>query len=139
MSWDSYIDNMLAYCRDASGESHCDKGCIIGLDGSKWTTDGHAKALKVAPQEAVAIAQCFRTKKFDNFQANGVRVENQKYQFLRGEEGKLVLAKLKGSGSLTLQASKTAIVIGHCPEGKQQGNCNKGVAAIADYLESQNM
>lgn len=40
--WDAYIDNMLAYCRDGSGDSHCDRACIIGLDGgAKWTSDTH--------------------------------------------------------------------------------------------------
>jgi len=41
--WDSYIDNLIAQCRDASGDSHCDKACIIGIDGgAKWTSDAHA-------------------------------------------------------------------------------------------------
>ena len=71
--------------------------------------------------------------------ANGVRAENIKYQFLREEENKIVYAKKKGEGSMTMQASKTAIVIAHCPEGSQQGNCNKGVGVIAEYLESLNM
>ena len=71
--------------------------------------------------------------------AGGIHVEGTKYQFLREEDGKLVLAKKKEHGSITLQASKTAVVIGHCPEGGQQGNLNKGVAVIADYLESLGM
>jgi profilin len=70
---------------------------------------------------------------------NGIRAEDTKYQFLREEDGKTVMAKKKGSGALTLQCSKTAIVIAHCPEGGQAGNCNKGVGVIADYLESMNM
>ena len=48
MSWDSYIDNLIAQSKDASGGLHVDKACIIGLDGgAKWTTDGHASAYKV--------------------------------------------------------------------------------------------
>jgi len=44
MSWDSYIDNLIGYCRDAAGDVHCDKACIIGIDGgSKWTSDAHPK------------------------------------------------------------------------------------------------
>ena len=70
---------------------------------------------------------------------NGVRAEGVKYQFLRVEDDKTVMAKKKGNGALTLQASKTAIVIGHCPEGSQAGNCNKAVAVIAEYLESLGM
>ena len=48
MSWDSYIDNLVAQTKDASGTVHSDKACIIGLDGgAPWTTAGHASALKV--------------------------------------------------------------------------------------------
>lgn len=138
MSWDSYIDNLVGYCHDGTGDCHCDKACIIGIDGAKWTTDGHGKALKLTPQEATVIASCFKSKKFDSFQEKGVHAEGKKYQYLRGEDGKLAMAKAKGNGALTLQATKTAIVIAHCPEGKQQGTCNKGVASVAEYLESQN-
>ena len=93
----------------------------------------------MTPQEAAAIARCFKSKDFTAFMSNGVRVDNTKYQFLREEDGKVVNAKKKGEGALTLQCSKTAIVIGHCPEGSQAGNCNKAVGVIADYLESMNM
>ena len=37
MSWDSYIDNIIAYSKN-----NADKACIIGKDGGKWTTDDHA-------------------------------------------------------------------------------------------------
>ncbi len=44
MSWDSYIDNLLAQSKDTSGNAHADRACIIGLDGSSpWTTDSHAR------------------------------------------------------------------------------------------------
>ena len=70
---------------------------------------------------------------------NGVRAAGIKYQFLREEDKKIVYGKKKGEGAITMQASKTAIVIGHCPEGSQQGNLNKGVGVIAEYLESLGM
>ena len=90
-------------------------------------------------QEGVNIGKCFKTKDFTVFMSSGVRAEGEKYNFLREEDGKTVYAKRKEKGSLTLQASKTAVVIGHCPEGGQQGNLNKGVGVIAEYLESLNM
>ena len=71
--------------------------------------------------------------------SSGVRAEGQKYNFLREEDNKVAYVKYKGVGSITLQASKQAVVIGHCPEGGQQGNLNKGVNVIAEYLESLNM
>jgi profilin len=95
--------------------------------------------LKLTPQEAANIAACFKAKNFSGFQASGIMAESEKFQFLREEDGKVVLGKKKGHGALTLQASKTAIVIAHCPEGKQHGCVNKGTGAIADYLEQQQM
>ena len=67
---------------------------------------------------------------------SGVVVEGIKYQFLKEEDKKIVFAKKKGEGALTIQCSITAIVVAHCPEGGQQGNCNKGVGVIAEYLET---
>ena len=48
MSWDSYIDNLLAQTKDSAGTQHGDRACIIGLDGgAPWTTAGHSCSLKV--------------------------------------------------------------------------------------------
>lgn len=71
--------------------------------------------------------------------AGGIFVEGIKYQFLRVEDDKIVFGKKKEHGAITIQASKTAIVIAHTIEGCQQGNSNKGVAVIAEYLESLGM
>jgi profilin len=70
--------------------------------------------------------------------ANGTLCEGQKYQFLR-DDGKALYFKKKGIGGLSIQKSKTAIVIGHYAEGSQAGFCNKAVGVIADYLESLGM
>lgn len=140
MSWDSYIDNLIAQTKEASGTTHADRACIIGIDGgAKWTTDGHANALQISPTEAANIARCFKSKDFTSFMASGIVVEGVKYQFLREEDKKVVYGKKKSEGAITLQSSKTAIVIAHCPEGAQQGNINKGVSVIAEYLEGMNM
>ena len=99
----------------------------------------HSFSSQLEAQEAANIAKCFKSKDFAAFMTSGIRAEGTKYQFLRVEEDKLVLGKKKDFGAITLQASKTAIVVGHCPEGSQQGNTNKGVAVIAEYLESLGM
>ena len=70
---------------------------------------------------------------------SGIHLEGTKYQFLREEDKKIAYGKKKGHGALTMQVSKTAIVLAHCAEGSQQGNLNKGVGVIAEYLESMNM
>ncbi|CAC5412856.1 unnamed protein product [Mytilus coruscus] len=49
---------------------------------------------------------------------------------------KVVLAKKKDHGGLTLQSSKAGVVIGHTKEGGSQGIVNEGVSKIAEYLES---
>jgi len=133
MSWDSYIDNLLGH-----GGGHTDQACIIGKDGSKWTTDGHASALKITAAEAAAVGRCFTSGDFTTFQAGGIVVAGTKYQFLRGDEN-IALGKKKEHGAISLQSSKTAIVIGHTKEGGQQGNTNKAVGVIAEYLESLGM
>ncbi|XP_068686210.1 profilin-like isoform X2 [Montipora capricornis] len=140
MSWDSYIDNLIAQTKDADGATHCDKACIIGLDGgAPWTSALHPNALKLEASEGYSIANCFKNKDFSPFMASMVQAEGTSYTFLRVDDEKIVLAKKKDSGALTMQASKTAVVIGHTAEGCQQGNVNKGVAVIAEYLESLNM
>lgn len=133
MSWDSYIDNLLGH-----GAGHTDMACIIGKDGSKWTTDGHANALKVTAAEAQTIGRCFTSQDFTQFQASGIVAAGIKYQFLRGDEN-IALGKKKDNGAISLQSSKTAVVIGHTKEGSSQGNTNKAVGVIAEYLESLGM
>jgi profilin len=95
--------------------------------------------MKLSPQEGAAIAACFKSRDFSAFMSNGIRAEGNKYQFLREEDSKVVMAKKKDLGALTLQSTKTAIIIGHTAEGSQQGNVNKAVAYIADYLEGSGM
>jgi len=133
MSWDGYLDNLAGHCGGAM-----DVGAIIGLDGSKWTSDDHQMSLKITAAEAKTIGAAMRSQDFTTFQANGIHIAGVKYQFLRGDEN-LALGKKKDNGAITMQASKTAIVIGHMIEGKSQGNVNKGVAVIAEYLESLGM
>ena len=62
MSWDSYIDNLIAQTKDASGNTHCDKACIIGLDGSQWTTAGHANALKVSIYDGTCVTRIVKLR-----------------------------------------------------------------------------
>ena len=96
-------------------------------------------SLQLQGCEAQIISRCFRNKDFLPFMSSGVHAEGNTYMFLRVYDDKTVFAKKKDHGALTLQASKTAIVIGHTTEGSQQGNVNKGVAVIAEYLESLGM
>jgi len=133
MSWDSYIDNLLGH---ANGSA--DKGCIIGIDGSMWTSSAHASNMNLSADEAAKIGKAFGAKDFSGFQAGGVFAEGVKYTFLRSQDN-LALAKKKDYGALSMQRSKSAVVICHTAEGQQQGDSNKAVAVIAEYLESLDM
>ena len=136
MSWDSYIENLIAQSTDSYGNVHADRACIIGLDGSKWTTDDHPNAIKLSPGETCVIGRVFKEEDFTAFMVSLVQAEGVSYTFLREMDKKVVFAKCKGRGSLTFQRSKTAVIIGHTAEGSQQGTVNVAVGRIADYLES---
>jgi len=132
MSWDGYIDTITGQSAD-----QCDQACIIGLSGGgKWTTDAHEKSFKLTAEEAVKIASVIESGNMTAFQASGLMAAGLKYTFLREDpEEKLVLAKKKDHGSLTLQATGTAIIIGHTIEGGVQGTTNQVVASIVAYLK----
>ena len=138
-TWDSYIDKLIEQSKDESGQAHIEKACIIGLDGGgKWTSDQHPRALKLNPYEAETIAECFKKKDFTSFMVGGVHVEEDYYIFLREIDSKAVYAKNQFNG-VTLQASNTAIVVARIAEGVQQGNADRAVGMMVDYLENMNL
>jgi len=60
MSWNNYIDSLIAQTKDVTGTVHCDKACTIGIDdGISWTGQTHNNALKLQMQEGQTIAQGF--------------------------------------------------------------------------------
>lgn len=130
-SWDSYIDTII----QGSG-GQCEKACIIGKDGSRWTTDGHPKALKLTSEDVQKICSAIKGGAGD-FMASGVRIDGIKYTFLRDNEG-TYLFKQKDHGAITIQPSVNGIVVAKTGEGLQQGPTNCGVASIVDYLKSLN-
>ncbi|MBE8994031.1 profilin [Microcystis aeruginosa] len=137
MYYDSYIDNLCAQSNDSTGKAHCDKAAIISLDGgAALTSPNHPHGIQLSPSEGQKIARMMKSSDFSSSQANGILLEGVKYLFLR-EDGNVALAKRKGHGAITIQKSKSAVVIGHTAEGYQQGNTNKAVGIIADYLDSR--
>lgn len=138
MSWNEYIDNLIARSKGSSGKANIDKACIIGLEnGNMWTTQENPHVLMLTPGQGMIIAECFRKKDFTAFSTD-IHVENEGYIFLRDIDNKMVLARRCNAG-ITMQASKSAVVIARTREGGQQGITNKAVAKIAYYLESVNM
>jgi len=141
MSWDSYIDNILARSKSADGTDNADQAGIFSLDGgSPWTTAHGALGVVLSTAEGASISKCMKSKDFTDMTTNGVYINGKKYRFLRkDDDGKLVLAKLKDCGSYTIQSTKTAIIIAHTKEGCQQGKVNDGVSHVCEYLEGQGM
>ena len=133
MSWDSYIKNILGHARGSA-----DRACIIGVDGSMWTSYAPANSLKLSADEAAKIGKAFGAKDFSGFQAGGILAEGVKYMFLRAKDN-LALAKKKDYGALSMQSSKTAVVIAHTAEGQSQGDANNAVGVVAKHLESLGM
>ena len=74
MSWDGYIDNLVGQSKDASGSAHCDKAAIIGLDGSKWTSDGHAKVRKPTTRKCYTVKFTSLKKKIIHFIVYEIRL-----------------------------------------------------------------
>lgn len=139
LSWDAYIDGLIDRTRDGSGISYIDKACIIGIDGGiKWTTDSHSNGLQLSQNEARNIAKCFESKNFSQFFESGVVAEGFKYVFFKREEDEIMYAVNRGHGRLTLQSSKTVIVIAHTPE-TFTSIANTAVHDLAKHFESLNM
>ena len=138
MSWNDYIDNLIAQSRDSFGNPHVDRACVIGLDGSKLTTDDHPNALKVTSEEAYKISRAFKEKDISTFMIGMFHAERQCYTF-REMDKIMILDNLKSYDALMLQCTKAAIVIGHSAEGSQQGKVNAAVGVVAEHLESLGM
>ena len=136
MSWDIYIDNIIGQSVDYVGTLHCERACIIGLDGKTWTSHSHPCSLKLSPSEAQTIADGMKTNNTKLFDG-GVVIESMTYQFLKND-GNAITSK-KGLRFLTMQRSLLAVVIGLGSEGGEQGYINKAVSFVADYLRKKEL
>lgn len=137
MSWDSYIDTLIGHSK-IKDVAQIDRAAIIGQNGALWTTHNHASSLKLSADEALVIGQTMQSGDFTQVKNDGLKAEGLKYMFLRGEED-VMCGKKIGEGAISCVPSSTAVVIAHCVEGGQQGQCNVAAGVIADYLKSLNM
>merc|ERR1712002_578072 len=133
-AWNAYIDSVISNSNGA-----CDKVTLIGMSGGgNWTDPNHPKAVKLSPAQASVIATAMEKSDDVVFQEKGILLDSTKYQFLRRVDN-AVLGKRKEEGCITIQNSKTCIVLAHTVEGQQQGNTNKAVDIIISYLEGNGM
>lgn len=134
-SWDNQLEKLIASAAGAA----ISKATFINLDGGAVLVSANfPKSIQISPAEGVKIAQMMKSGDFTSAQANGILLEGVKYQFLR-DEGKVVYAKKKDNGSITIQKTKSLVIIAKTPEGAQQGNTNAAVSTFADLLESQGL
>lgn len=138
MSWDGYIDSIV----DGS-QGSITEATIIGLNGAMWTPDSSKpKILNISAAEALAIGTEMAKKNEtvgNKFAASGITVAGERYMFLRDimNDGRIITAKKKGLGSLTMQSTNQAILIAFTPEAQSHGmgNASAQVDKIAKYLE----
>merc|ERR1719367_2658002 len=116
-----------------------DTACIIGKDGSKWTSDIHPSAIKLETNEAAKIGANFRLNKLVEFQPSGAMIEGTKWMYLSTDDNSgAVTLKKKDVGLICMAPSHTAIVI--ClHKGERERCCKEGALYIANYLIGQNM
>lgn len=139
MSWDAYVTSLVD---GSSGQ--ITKAVIIGLDGGIWTSTAGDKALNVSPAEAAAIAAVMKLKNGPEiqkrFQETGMSCDNQKYMYIRDlyDDGRVILGKKAGYGSITLQCTNLAVVIAFTPNDKEQRAATSCVNGVANYLIQAN-
>jgi len=128
-SWDHYIDWVIGQSGNVA-----DKVAMFGLNGAAYTSETHANAMKLSQEERMAIANAFKTQDLGGLQ-NGFFVEGIRYLLLRSDPQMVIYGKLRGRGGITAHRTKSAIIIGHYPEGKNPKQMNYAIAACAETLE----
>ncbi|KAM3582196.1 profilin, required for normal timing of actin polymerization in response to thermal stress [Umbelopsis sp. WA50703] len=125
MSWQAYVDTNLL------GSGQISQAGIYGAQGGQWAA---SSGFNVTPAELQAIQQGFSDS--STLQANGVRVNNIKYMFLRSDD-RSIYGK-KGNGGVVIVKTIQAILVGIYDENSTPGNATKVVEGLADYLISVN-
>jgi len=126
MSWQTYVDNNLV------GTGKIASAAIHGLkDGNVWAT---SPSFNVSQQEIQNILTAFQ--KADSIQANGFRLNNNKYFTLRAFDNSIY--GKQGAGGVCVVKTNQAVLIGVYTEGTQPGEANAIVEKLADYLRSVN-
>lgn len=133
MSWDSYIDSLIAHSR-VGDTANIDKACIVG-ENAAWTSGTHPNAFNGSAAEIQKIFAEMKKDDKSGFGVTGITFGGVKYQFLRYDED-AVYGKKKNEGAITIQKCKQCCIVAHCPEGGQHGSCNLAVGKVADYLSS---
>ncbi|XP_014786256.1 profilin-like [Octopus bimaculoides] len=126
-SWNDYVNNIQQCCDD------CDKGCILGRDGSIWTTN-QDNVLNISPEEAAKFASSLNDQQNDTLTSTGVTMCGEKYNFIRKDD-RFLFCKKGGCGSLSIQWTDKSIIVAHCKEGGCTGKVNEALHKTMSHLE----
>ncbi|GAB1603832.1 profilin-like [Argonauta hians] len=127
MSWNDYIKSIQVACED------CDKGCVLGRDGTIWTTSGD-NLLNISAEEASKFASVLNDHP-EFFLSNGITMCGEKYNFIRKDD-KFLFCKKSGRGSLSIEWTERSIIIAHCREGGSTGKVNEALHKTVSHLET---
>ena len=131
-SWNSYIDVLIAYGgRGTRTAIH--KGCVIGLDGTKWTGNSHPYLLQPSIIECKIIAHCFSAENFEPLYT-GVKIESQLYRLEKNESSQPIYCSGQWNG-IVMQVTHKAIVVGTCTKSGKEA-AKTAVTYLVDYMKS---
>ena len=133
--WDAEIDSFVDKLRP-----NADKACIVGLDGTMWTTGDHEKNLKLSPVEAGNIAAIVKEDDKSLERRGFVKVEGVIYDYVEivDTDNKTILFKKNRSGWITLTKTEKAVLVVHAVEDVHWGmieNVVSNVEEVADHIE----
>ncbi|KAN0130086.1 profilin [Lactarius tabidus] len=127
MSWQSYVDTNLV------GSGKVSKAAILGLAGGVWATSSN---YNLSPQEQKDIVAGITKPDSVQVQANGIRLCDQKFFFLRATDRSIYLKKA-GDGAVIVK-TKLAVLVAEYVAPIQAAEATTVVESLADYLISQN-
>jgi len=135
LDWDHQLDIIREDSKDSTGAVNAHKISILNIeDGEVLTSTDQDNTFKISQEEAIIIADAFKSKDFSTFENDGITIEEINYTFRNNVDGKIVLARKKDLGTLTIQATTTKIILGLTRDGYQQSGTNLALKNIARYF-----
>lgn len=131
MSWQAYIDNLLA-----SGSVTA--AGIYDLQGNPWA---YSAGFAAQVAEVAHVSAHMHADRASDLTTSGVKVAGQSYMFISGDSSE-VYAKTMRPGSkegVVFCKCNTCIILAHHNDQVQPGACRTAIGKLADYLKEQNI
>ena len=123
MSWQDYVDNLLA-----SGDVY--GAVIVGLDGGLWARSD--SLLRISQDEINAVLKSFEPEGYQAIVANGCFLAGEKYMAISGNQRTVYLRR--GSSGAALAKTGSCVIIGVHSDAMVPGNFNSAIGRVADFL-----